>query len=60
MVHPLSIVCRSVVWFVVLLVSSDGRVACFGEVRRVSCGVAFLTRCSVTENLSDPRLKVIP
>ena len=27
MVHPLSIVCRSVVWFAVLLVSSDGRVA---------------------------------
>ena len=48
MVHPLSIVCRSVVWFAVLLVSSDGRVAGFGEVRRVLCGVVFLTRRSVT------------
>ena len=43
MVHPLSIVCRSVVWFAILLVSSDGRVAGFGEVRRVSCGLVFLT-----------------
>ena len=48
MVHPLSIVCRSVVWLAILLVSSDGRVAGFGEVRRVSCGVVFLTRRSVT------------
>ena len=48
MVHPLSIVCRSVVWFAVLLVSSDGRVAGFGEVQRVLCGMVFLTRRSVT------------
>ena len=31
MVHPLPVVCRSVVWFAVLLVSSDGRVAEFGK-----------------------------
>ena len=34
MVHPLSVVCRSVVWFAVLLVSSNGRVAGFGKVWR--------------------------
>ena len=55
MVHSLSIVCRSVVWFAVLLVSSVGRVAGFSEVRRVSCGVVFLTRRSVTVSPTSVR-----
>ena len=36
MVHPLPIVCRSVVWFAVLLIPSDGRVAGFGWLWRSS------------------------
>ena len=57
MVHPLSIVCRSIVWFAVLLVSSDGKVAGFGEVRRVLCGVVFLTRRSVTHPKAAKHLR---
>ena len=42
MVRPLLIVCRSVVWFAVLLVPSDGRVAGFDGVRRVLCGAVWI------------------